>query len=99
MTSDGLFYGAGGLLFDVLLGPVVITPSLGVGLLEEGDSRELGSVIEFRSMLEIGYAFDNGMRLTGQLSHISNAGLTETNPGVNILGAYLHVPESLLTGG
>jgi hypothetical protein len=57
-----------------------------------------GSVVEFRSQLEVGYRFENEMRVSVAYSHISNANLSETNPGVDIISAYLHVPVNLLTG-
>jgi lipid A 3-O-deacylase len=97
-TSQLGFYGAAGLLFDIALGPVVITPSFGVGLYSQGNGRDLGSLVEFRSQVEIGYKFENEMRVTVAYSHISNANLTDLNPGVDIISAYLHVPVRMIIG-
>jgi lipid A 3-O-deacylase len=97
-TSDLGIYGLGGILFDIPLGPVVITPSFGAGLYGRGDGRDLGSVVEFRSQLEVGYRFENEMRVSVAYSHISNANLSETNPGVDIISAYFHVPVSMIIG-
>ncbi|HEU0118619.1 MAG TPA: acyloxyacyl hydrolase [Alphaproteobacteria bacterium] len=100
VTSLGMLYGNGGWAMDAYLGRhFVFTWSEGVGLYEGGDMTILGSVIEFRSMAELGYRFDNEMRLTGQISHISNAGLTSRNPGAEIAGLYLHMPISMICGG
>lgn len=98
VTTDGALYAAGGLAFDFRLGPVVITPSFAAGLYEKGGGKDLGHPVEFRTQLEVGYAFENEMRLTLALSHLSNAGLDEENPGVNTIGAYLHMPVASLFG-
>lgn len=98
-TSRGALFGGGGILLDIPLGPVVVTPSFGVGAWGRGTGKELGSAIEFRSMIEIGYRFENEMRLTAYVSHTSNAGIDDDNPGLNAVGAYLHIPVTSLFGG
>ncbi|CAK0744135.1 lipid A 3-O-deacylase [Azospirillaceae bacterium] len=95
-TSDGAIYGLGGVLIDVPLGPFVFTPSFGAGLYTPGDGKKLGSVLEFRSMVELGYRFENQSRFTMGYSHISNGGLSQTNPGSNILSVYYHLPADWL---
>ena len=96
-TSDGAFYGFGGFLYEFLIGKhFAITPSTVVGLYSRGDGKRLGSIIEFRSMLEAAYRFDSGWRVSAQISHISNAGITDRNPGVNMVGGYIHVPFNSL---
>jgi hypothetical protein len=92
-------YGLGGLALDGYIGRhVIFTWSEGVGVFYPGDMWPLGSAVEFRSMAELGWRFDNEMRFTGEISHISNAGLTSHNPGAEMVGAYLHVPTSLIFG-
>jgi lipid A 3-O-deacylase len=98
VTTDGAVYAAGGLALDFQLGPVVITPSVAAGLYEKGGGKDLGHPVEFRTQLEIGYVFENEMRLTLALSHMSNAGLDDDNPGVNTIGAYIHMPIASLFG-
>jgi hypothetical protein len=71
---------------------VVVTPSFGVGAYSDGDGKDLGNTVEFRSQIEGGYRFDDRSRLTLALSHISNASLGDRNPGVNILSVYYHIP-------
>ncbi|WP_207481525.1 acyloxyacyl hydrolase [Arenibaculum pallidiluteum] len=97
-TADAAVYGLGGVALDLKLGPVIVTPSFGAGLYHDGDGKDLGSILEFRSMIEVGYEFTSGYRVSVQFSHISNGGITDTNPGANVVGAYLHVPFSALTG-
>lgn len=97
-TSDGAVYGVGGILFDVPLGPILFTPSFGAGLYSNGAGKNLGSPLEFRTMIELGYEFDNQSRFSVAYSHISNANISQTNPGSNILSVYYHVPSKWLLG-
>ncbi len=92
-TSDGAFYGAAGVLIDVFFGKrFVVTPSFGAGYYADGDGKDLGHEIEFRSQIEIGYRFDNRARLSLAFSHISNASIGDKNPGVEILNVYYSLP-------
>ncbi len=93
ITSDGAIYGLGGLLADIQVGTgFLITPSFGAGLYADGDGKDLGHVVEFRSQLELGWEFSNSHRLGVAGGHISNAGLDEKNPGTEYLNVYWHIP-------
>ncbi len=46
---------------------------------------DLGNDLEFRSMIGFGREFSNGTRVSLGVSHISNASLGDSNPGVNTL--------------
>jgi len=99
VSTRSQLYGFGGFAFDFLLWRhFVVTESEAVGLWDSGDAKPLGSFIEFRSQIEGGWRFDNDVRFTAQVSHISNAGLTHRNPGEEIVGAYLHIPVHTLFG-
>lgn len=92
-TLDSAVYGYGGLAYDLKLSDHwVLTPSLAAGIYARGDGRDLGSPIEFRSALALDYVFDNGVRAGLQFFHISNAGLTEQNPGTEVLMATYSIP-------
>ena len=92
-TSEGAFYGVGGLLADIQVGDhFLITPSFGAGLYADGSGKDLGNAVEFRSQLELGYLFDNNHRIGIAGGHISNAGLGDRNPGTEILNVYYHIP-------
>ncbi len=98
-TSDGAIYGVGGLLADINLGRrIVITPSIGVGAYSEGDGKDLGHTVEFRSQIELAYRFDNRSRVGVAFSHISNAGIGDENPGTEILNVYYALPLDGLFG-
>ena len=84
-TTDASLYGYGGFLTDFFFGRrIVVTPSLAAGLYENGDGKDLGSVIEFRSGLEVGWRFDNRSRLSAMVYHLSNASIDDNNPGTEV---------------
>lgn len=86
VTSDAAFYGFGGILTDFYFGRrIVVSPSIAVGLYEDGDGKDLGSILEFRSGLEVGWRFDNRSRLSATIYHISNVGIGNKNPGTEII--------------
>lgn len=100
VTSDGAIYGAAGFLYDYSLGNNwLLTPSIGAGLYSDGNGKDLGGAIEFREQIEIGYQFMNASRLTGSVSHISNWGIDDKNPGTDVFGVYYHVPLQWLKDG
>lgn len=59
----------------------IAAPHFALTAFEEGDGRDLGSVLEFRSGIEVSYDFDGGSRLGLSFYHLSNAGIDEMNPG------------------
>jgi len=76
----------------------VLTPSFGVGAYDEGDGKDLGDTIEFRSQVELAYRFDNRSRVGVAFSHISNAGIGDRNPGTEILNVYYAYPLDAIFG-
>ena len=93
ITSDIAAYGVAGILADFFFGRrVVLTPSFGVGVYADGGGKDLGSAVEFRSQIELGYRFDDRSRISFAFSHISNAHLTDQNPGSEIATIYYHIP-------
>ena len=76
----------GGLRRDfTLAGPWVVTPAFAIALYHQGDGKDLGGPLEFRSALEIGYRWPSEKRLAFGIYHLSNAGLYDRNPGMNSL--------------
>ncbi len=97
VNSDGGVYGYGGVYLDVFLGRRwVVTPNVAVGGYGRGNGKDLGSVIEFRSALELSYRYDNRARLGIALSHISNASIDDNNPGTESLVVTFAVPFASL---
>jgi len=98
-TTDGGTYGYGGVGIDIFFGRRwVLTPNFAAGIYGNGDGKDLGSAIEFRSGVELAYRFDDYSRLGLSFTHISNAGIDERNPGVESLVLVYSVPFNVLFG-
>ena len=70
-----------------------VDASLLAGLHEHGvPGNDLGSLVNFRSLFGIGYTFGNGQRLSLVVTHISNAGLDDHNPGADALMLRYQIP-------
>lgn len=93
-TTDGALYAYGGAYWDLPLNtaPFVITPGLAVGGYHSGSDKDLGHGIEFRSTLEISYEMNGGDRLGVAISHLSNASIGDSNPGVETLQLVYQYP-------
>ena len=92
-TTDTALYGYAGFLFDFKLSDrVVVTPNIAVGLYTDGDGKDLGSAIEFRSGVELAYRFDSRARLGVAVHHISNASISSDNPGTETLTLVYSMP-------
>jgi hypothetical protein len=84
VTTDASTYTYGGFALDIYFGDHwVLTPNEAAGFWTRGnaDAKNLGSWVEFRSGAEFDYRFDDRSRLGFSFHHISNAGLTQRNPG------------------
>jgi lipid A 3-O-deacylase len=91
-TSQG-FVGAGFLIDYYLDQHFVVTPSLAPHYYWGGNSDlDLDYELEFRSQLELAYRFDNRSRLGLAVSHYSNAGLGDKNPGTETASVYFSMP-------
>ncbi len=98
-SSEGGFYGYAGIRMDVYFGNrFVFTPSFAPGFYHDGNGKDLGLEVEFRSSVEVAYRFDDYSRLSLGLAHLSNASLGDKNPGVETLTLTYSVPFSKLLG-
>ncbi len=92
-TPRGSVYAYGGLRADLIFfDHYVLMPSAAVGYYERGNGKDLGSHTEFKTGVELAYRFDNAMRLGIAFDHVSNAGLTRTNPGEENILLMLSLP-------
>lgn len=92
-TSRGSVYAYGGFRGDfVLFDHYVIMPNAAVGYYGRGNGKNLGSRLEFKTGVELAYRFDNAMRVGVAFDHVSNAGLTKTNPGEENLLLMVSIP-------
>lgn len=99
-TEDGSAWIYAGLRYDFELSERwALTPNFAVSLYDESDDgKDLGHVVEFRSGLEISYRLGKGgdgptgLRIGLLFYHLSNASISEDNPGSNSLLLTLALP-------
>jgi hypothetical protein len=95
-TTDAAFYAYAGLYTDFYFGKrLVLSPSFSIGGFHEGEGKDLGGALEFRSALELAYRFDNASRLGVQIGHISNASIYDTNPGEEFIILNYSIPTTV----
>jgi lipid A 3-O-deacylase len=86
-TTEGSLYGFGEVLRSVdLPSALVLTVSLGAGLYRPGGRIDLGSSLEFKSGVALGWEVGSRGRISLFGYHLSNGGLGDRNPGVEVLG-------------
>lgn len=56
--------------------------TLAGGGYQRGHGKNLGKGFEFRSAIDLSYEAQPGVRFGAALAHLSNAGLSDSNPGV-----------------
>lgn len=85
-TTEGSAYGYAGFGIEwVIEDHFILMPFSGFGFYNQGDGKDLGSYFEFRSGVELGYRFDNDYQIGLSISHLSNAGISDTNPGTEVI--------------
>ncbi|WP_321829184.1 acyloxyacyl hydrolase [Thalassovita sp.] len=62
------------------------------GIYVQGDGPDLGFPIEFRSGVEVGYNFRNGVRIGLSYDHRSNADIKAVNPGLETVQLRVSIP-------
>lgn len=98
-TTDSAAYAYAGVRIDIFFGRrFVFTPSFAPGVYEDGDGKDLGHTIEFRSAFEFAYRFDDRSRLGLSVYHLSNASLSDNNPGTEVLTLHYSYPLNKLFG-
>ena len=65
------------------LGPINISPSFTPGYYDKGNGKDLGSELEFKSEVKIGFDIFKNSNLGYSYSHISNNDWGSTNPGTD----------------
>mgnify|MGYP001166805855 FL=1 len=97
-TTESGFYGYAGVMTDIFFGGrFVASPSFAVGGSHEGDGKELGGTLEFRSAIELAYRFDDRSRLGIQVGHLSNAGIYAENPGTEFSILNYSIPTNVFS--
>ena len=83
ITADKAKYLYTGIQAQYELGSINFVPSFTPGLYEEGDGKDLGHLIEFKSELQFSVDILNETEVGFSYNHISNASLGDKNPGAN----------------
>ena len=83
ITADNAAYVYTGVQAQYKIGALNFTPSFTPGLYHEGDGKDLGHVIEFKSELQFSFDLSDNSLLGFSYNHISNASLGDKNPGAN----------------
>ena len=83
ITADNAGYIYTGIQAKYKLGSLNITPSFTPGLYHEGDGKDLGHLLEFKSEVQLSLDLSKSSKLGFSYNHISNASLGDKNPGAN----------------
>jgi lipid A 3-O-deacylase len=83
ITADSATYFYTGIQAEYKIGKMNFTPSFTPGLYNEGDGKDLGHVVEFKSEVQLSFDLMKDSQLGFSYNHISNASLGTNNPGAN----------------
>ncbi len=83
VTGDSSVYLYTGIEGQYGIGPIKILPSFTPGFYQKGDGKDLGSVLEFKSEIKIGFDIFENTKIGYSYSHISNNDWGDTNPGTD----------------
>ena len=83
ITADNAAYIYTGVQAQYKIGAINFTPSFTPGLYHEGDGKDLGHLVEFKSELQFSLNLSNSSELGFSYNHLSNASLGDKNPGAN----------------
>ena len=83
VTENQALYAYTGIEWNFDLGPINFTPSFAPGLYGEGEGKDLGHILEFKSEVQASWNLSENSELGMSYNHISNASLGDKNPGAN----------------
>ena len=83
ITSDNAGYIYTGVQAQYKIGVLNITPSFTPGLYHEGNGKDLGHMLEFKSEVQFSLDLSKNSELGFSYNHLSNASLGDKNPGAN----------------
>jgi lipid A 3-O-deacylase len=83
ITENSAAYVYTGIKWNMDMGNLTFTPSFAPGLYHEGDGKDLGHVLEFKSEVQLSYAVSDKTSFGVSYNHVSNASLGDKNPGAN----------------
>ena len=84
ITESSAAYVYTGVEWNYALGDKLkFTPSFAPGIYHEGEGKDLGHVLEFKTEVQASYSISESASLGMSYNHISNASLGDKNPGAN----------------
>ena len=83
LTADNAAYIYTGVQAHYSLGALNIIPSFTPGLYEQGDGKDLGHMLEFKSEVQLSLDLPKNSQFGFSYNHLSNASLGDKNPGAN----------------
>tara|TARA_B100000900_G_scaffold409329_1_gene425080 strand:+ start:3207 stop:3728 length:522 start_codon:yes stop_codon:yes gene_type:complete len=83
ITEDTAAYVYTGVQAQYKIGVLNLTPSFTPGLYHEGDGKDLGHMLEFKSEVQLSLDLTRTSEFGFSYNHISNASLGDKNPGAN----------------
>ena len=83
VTADSAAYVYTGVQAQYKLGKIDVTPSFTPGLYSQGDGKDLGHILEFKSEVHLSWDLMKDSQLGFSYNHLSNASLGDKNPGAN----------------
>ena len=83
ITADNATYFYTGVQAHYKLGALNLTPSFAPGYYNEGDGKDLGHALEFKSEVQLSLELPKESQLGFSYNHLSNASLGDKNPGAN----------------
>ena len=83
ITADSAGYIYTGVQAQYKVGALNIVPSFTPGLYHEGNGKDLGHLLEFKSEIQLSLDLSKTSELGLSYNHISNASLGSKNPGAN----------------
>ena len=83
LTEKNAFYLYSGVQAEYEMGSFTFTPSFTPGIYEEGNGKDLGYPVEFKSEVQLSLNLSENSLFGMSYNHISNASLGDKNPGAN----------------
>ena len=83
ITADNATYMYTGIQANYKLGSLNFTPSFSPGYYNQGDGKDLGHALEFKSEVQLSLELPKDAQLGFSYNHLSNASLGDKNPGAN----------------
>ena len=83
ITDKDSIYLYTGVQAEYEIGPLNVVPSFAPGYYEEGDGKDLGMALEFKSEIKFSFDIFKDSKIGYSYSHISNNDWGDINPGVD----------------